>query len=167
MEIENQIQLRPRFEKIVAKSVPAILDKIQKISPDLKPDIYINTLDDHIWISIGKEFKKVYTPQLHLELEDLQNGETKIKGVYSPDPGLWTMFMFLHFVIAGIFIIFGVIAYSNWSLNQPFRIHLAVIILLIIAWFSLYFTARANRKKGMPQARKLEKVMEDIFENAG
>ena len=163
MEIEKQIQLRPRFEKVVPKSVIAITDTVQSLKNSFKPDYIINNMDEHIWIYIGKENKKIYSPHLHLELEELDNGDTKIKGLFGPEPGLWTMFMFLHFVVAGIFIIFGVFAYSNWSLGQPFGIHLAIMILMIIAWFSLYFTARNNRKKGMPQAYELEKVMEEML----
>ncbi len=164
MEIEKQIQLRPRFEKIVPKSTAAITTKAKNLSNSLKPDYIINNLEEHIWIYIGRENKKTYSPHLHLELEELPNGETKIKGLFGPEPGLWTMFMFLHFVVAGVFIIFSVFAYSNWSLGQPFGIHLAIMLLMIVAWFSLYFTARSNRKKGMPQAHELEKVMNQLLD---
>ncbi|MEX0997551.1 MAG: hypothetical protein WDZ45_10920 [Flavobacteriaceae bacterium] len=163
MEIDKQIQLRPRFEKIVPQPVAAILANAKKLNNELKPGFIINNLDEHIWIYIGKENKKTYSPHLHLELEELAEGGTKIKGLFGPEPALWTMFMFLHFVVAGIFIIFGVFAYSNWSLGQPFGIHLGVMFLMIAAWFGLYFTARSNRKKGMPQAHELEKVMEELL----
>ncbi len=163
MEIEKQIPLRPRFEIITLKSVTAITDKAKNLNKSLKPEYILNHLDDHIWIYIGKANKKTYSPHLHLELERLENGDTKVKGLFGPEPGLWTMFIFLHFVVAGIFIIFGVIAYSNWSLGQPFGISLTIMLLMIIAWLSLYFKARSNRKKGMPQARELEKVMEELL----
>lgn len=163
MEIEKQIQLRPRFEKVVRKPVPEIIDTAKRLKDSLKLKYTINILDEHIWIYIGKENKKVYSPHLHLELEELENGDTKVKGLYGPEPGLWTMFIFLHFVVAGIFIIFAVFAYSNRSLGQPYGIHLAIMVLMLIAWFSLYFTARNNRKKGMPQAYELEKVMEEML----
>src|SRR5690606_9950642 len=136
---------------------------VDLIKEKVKPRFIINRLDEHLWIYIGKENKKFYSPHLHLEFEAFENGKTKVKGLFGPDPALWTLFMFLHFVVAGIFIIFGVFAYSNWSLGQPFGIHLAIMLLMIIAWFSLYFTARSNRKKGMPQAREIEKVMNEIL----
>jgi len=164
MEVDNQIQLRPRFEKVVSKTVENIQTDVDLLKQKIKPDFIINRLDEHLWIYIGNEHKKFYSPHLHLELEPLENGKTKIKGLFGPEPALWTMFMFLHFVVAGIFIIFGVFAYSNWSLGQPFTIHLASMLLMIIAWFSLYFTARSNRKKGMPQARELEKVMDQLLD---
>jgi hypothetical protein len=163
MELDNQIQLRPRFEKIVSKSVEDIQTDADLLKQKVKPDFIINRLDEHLWIYIGKEQKKFYSPHLHLEFETLENGETKVKGLFGPDPALWTMFMFLHFVVAGIFIIFGVFAYSNWTLNEPYGIHLAVMGLMVAAWFVLYFIARSNRKKGMPQTRELERVMDELL----
>lgn len=163
MKLDDQIQLRPRFEKVVSKSLEKIQADADALKEKIKPDFIINRLDEHLWIYIGKEHKKFYSPHLHLEFETLEEGKTKVKGLFGPDPALWTMLMFLHFVVAGIFIIFGVFAYSNWSLEQSFAIHIAVMILMVIAWFSLYFIARSNRKKGMPQAHELEKVMDELL----
>lgn len=163
MELDKQIQLRPRFEKTVSKPLEKIQTDADALKEKIKPDFKINRLDEHLWIYIGNEQKKFYSPHLHLEFETRETGETKVKGLFGPDPALWTMFMFLHFVVAGIFIIFGVFAYSNWTLNQPFGIHLAVMSLMIVVWFALYFIARSNRKKGMPQAHELEKVMDELL----
>lgn len=150
MELDKQIQLRPRFEKTVCKTLEKIQNDADALKEKIKPSFKINRLDEHLWIYIGNENKKFYSPHLHLEFETLDNGKTKVKGLFGPDPALWTVFMFLHFVVAGIFIIFGVFAYSNWTLSQPFGIHLTVMVLMIITWFALYFIARSNRKKGMP-----------------
>lgn len=163
MKLDNQIQLRPRFEKVVSKTLENIQADADFLKQKIKPDFTLNRIDEHLWIYIGKEHKKFYSPHLHLEFESLKDGTTKVKGLLGPDPALWTMFMFLHFVVAGIFIIFGVFAYSNWTLNQPFGIHLTVMAMMIVAWFTLYFIARSNRKKGMPQAHELEKVMDELL----
>lgn len=163
MEIEKQIQLRPRFKRITQKSMEAIKERVISLNEKLKPHFVLKQLDEHLWISIGSENKKYYSPHLHIEFEALEDGTTKVKGFYGPEPALWTLFMFLHFVVAGIFIIFGVFAYSNWSLDQPFAIHLIIMVFMFIAWFCLYFIARNNRKKGMPQAHELEKVMEELL----
>ncbi len=164
MEIDKQIQLRPRFERITQESMNVISERVVNLNKNLKPRFYIKQLDEHLWIYVGNDYKKYYSPHLHIEFEPQENGETKVKGLFGPDPGLWTLFMFLHFVVAGIFIIFGVFAYSNWSLEQPFAIHIAVMSLMVIAWFSLYFIARSNRKKGMPQAHQLEGVLNKLLE---
>jgi hypothetical protein len=52
--------------------------------------------------------------------------------------------MFLHFVVAGIFIIFSIITFSKWSLNQPFGFDLLVMFAMVNTWFLLYFIARLN-----------------------
>lgn len=163
MEIEKQLQLRPRFEKTVPKSISAITEKADDLSISLKPDYTVKTFGVHIWISVGNADKKSYSPHLHLELEEVSPNETKIKGLYGPDPGLWTLFVFLHFAVAGIFITFGVVAYSNWSLNQSGLMPVGVMVIMAVAWAGLYFTARSNRKKGLPQARELERIMNQIL----
>jgi hypothetical protein len=38
-----------------------------------------------------------------------------------------------------------------------------VMITMTIVWFLLYFIARYNRNRGIPQARELEKITEDLF----
>src|SRR5690606_22739730 len=142
MKLDNQIQLRPRFEKVVSKTIETIQTDADLLKQKIKPDFIINRLDEHLWIYIGKEKKKFYSPHLYVEFETLEEGKTKVKVLFGPDPALWTMFMFLHFVIAGIFIIFGVFAYSNWTLKEPYGIHLVVMGLMVAAWFTLYFIAR-------------------------
>ena len=55
-------------------------------------------------------------------------------------------------------------AYSHWSLKQPFVIDLAVMGFMVILWFLLYFQARINRKKCAPQMYKLEDLMNRVLE---
>ena len=72
--------------------------------------------------------------------------------------------MFLHFFVGGVFMIFMMMAYSHWSLNQPYMIDLAVMGFMVILWFLLYFQARINRKKCAPQMYNLEELMNRVLE---
>lgn len=163
LEIDKQIPLRPRFEKVVPLSTDTILERCEQFQERLEPDYKVKVSEMHIWIHIGMLNREKYSPHLHLELDPMEDGNTHIRGLYGPDPVLWTLFMFLHFVVAGIFIIFGAIAYSKWTLNQSITFDVMVMITMTIVWFLLYFIARYNRSRGIPQARELEKIMEDIL----
>jgi len=163
MEIDSQIALRPRFEKTIALSIGKIQEKVNACKEKYAPHYNIRQLDEHIWIYIGEVHKKLHSPHLHLELEEIDEHHTKVNGLFGPDPALWTMFVFLHFIIAGIFIIFGVFAYSNWSLKQNYSVEISIMFLMSVTWFALYFIARNIRKKGLPQAKEIEKVMNEIF----
>lgn len=163
MELEDQLPLRYRFEKVVTKSYEDILSSCERLKEAVEPDYKIKISGHHIWLHIGMLHREKHSPHLHLELEKMEDGNTSIRGLYGPDPVLWTMFMFLHFVVAGIFVIFSMIAFSKWSLNQPFGFDLLVMFAMVNVWFLLYFIARLNRKKGLNQARELEQLMERLL----
>ena len=71
---------------------------------------------------------------------------------------------FYIFLVAGIFVIFSVIAYSNYVLKQPTTIDLIVMLLMIIVGFLLYFIAKQIRFKGNGQMNELEGKFLEILE---
>jgi hypothetical protein len=164
MELDNQLSLRYRFDKVVTKSYDDILKSCEQLKETVEPDYKIKVSGHHIWFYIGLLHREKYSPHLHLEIEKMEDGNTFVRGLYGPDPVLWTLFMFLHFVVAGLFVIFSMIAFSKWSLDQPFGFDLLVMFAMVNSWFLLYFIARLNRKKGLNQARELEVLMERILE---
>jgi len=164
MELDNQLSLRYRFDKVVTKSYDDILKSCEQLKETVEPDYKIKVSGHHIWFYIGLLHREKHSPHLHLEIEKMEDGNTFVRGLYGPDPVLWTLFMFLHFVVAGLFVIFSMIAFSKWSLDQPFGFDLLVMFVMVNSWFLLYFIARLNRKKGLNQARELEVLMERILE---
>jgi len=164
MDLEKQIPLRLRFEIETLKPKQAIIENAQQLKEELKPDYQITVSTEHIWLYVGANNKKYYSPHLHLELEEMESSNAiKVKGLFGPDPVLWSFFMFLHFGIALVFIVSGVMGYSNWSLGNSFTLPLWIMGCMVAFWFTLYFIARNNRKKGIPQALELEKVMEQML----
>jgi hypothetical protein len=164
MELDNQLSLRYRFDKVVTKSYDDILKSCEQLKETVEPDYKIKVSGHHIWFYIGLLHREKHSPHLHLEIEKMEDGNTFIRGLYGPDPVLWTLFMFLHFVVGGLFVIFSMIAFSKWSLDQPFGFDLLVMFAMVNSWFLLYFIARLNRKRGLNQARELEVLMERILE---
>lgn len=163
MDAEKSVPLRLRFYREANKPIDEILHKVKTVAPTLKPDYYIKQSDNHLFLFIGESKRQFYSPHLHLEFESLENGNTNIRGLYGPNPMLWTMFMFLHFVVAGIFILFVMIAYSNWSLGKPFYSNLIVMFFMVVIWFVLYGIARYNRTKGIPQMKELEQIFNKLI----
>lgn len=164
MELENTIVLRPRFSKDVPKSMEEILENAAKIKSEVKEDYRIKISGHHIFFFITLAKRKYYSPHLHIELTENENKTTNIKGLFGPDQTVWTFFMFLHFIIAGIFLIFAMIAYSNWVLKQSTTMNFTVMGFMIVFWFALYFQARINRKKCQPQMQKLDELLNRVVE---
>lgn len=162
--MENSIVLRPRFSQDVSKSMEEILKNASKLKNEVKENYRIKISDHHIFFFITLTKRKYYSPHLHVELTENQDKTTNIKGLFGPDQTVWTFFIFLHFIIAGIFLLFSMIAYSHWRLKQSTTLDFIIMGLMVIFWFGLYFQARINRKKCQPQMHELNKLISRIVE---
>ena len=96
-------------------------------------------------------------------MESKGENQTHIRGLFGPDPNLWTFFMFLHFMIAGTFIIFCGIAYSDYVLKKPTAGDLVVMSMMVFAWLLLYVVAKQIRSNGEKQMNDIEKVFLEII----
>ena len=163
MEPEKSIALRPRFELESKNSVEKILERAKTLKSELKSDYQIKIIDEHLYFYFSKEKRKYYSPFLHLELE-ADEGKTIIKGLFGPEQLLWTLFMFLHFIVAGLFLVFSMMAYTHWSLNQSIVLDVVVMTFMVVFWILLYVIARINREKGVPQMHELEDLMYKVLE---
>ena len=163
MEPEKSIALRPRFEVESKKSVEQILERAKNLKSELKSDYQIKIIDEHLYFYFSKEKRKYYSPFLHLELEANED-ITTVKGLFGPEQLLWTLFMFLHFIVAGLFLVFSMMAYTHWSLNQSIVLDIVVMTFMVVFWILLYVIARINREKGVPQMHELEDLMYKVLE---
>ena len=162
MEPEKSIALRPKFEVESKNSVEKILEKALVLKKELIADYQIKIIDEHIYFYFSKAKRKHYSPFLHIELE-ADESKTLVKGLFGPEQLLWTLFMFLHFIIAGLFLVFAMMAYTHWSLGQSLVLDFSIMGIMIVFWFSLYFMARLNREQGVPQMHELEDLMYKVL----
>jgi len=165
MGANNEIRLRLRFYKDVTEDIDIIRQKFENYRINCAEDCHLKIKYNHIWMNMPESKREYWSPHLHLELESKDNNETHIRGLFGPEPTLWTLFMFLHFMVAGIFIIFSAIAYSNYVLKQPTTMDLMVMLLMVIVWFLLYFIAKQMRYKGNGQMNELEGKFLEILES--
>ena len=164
MEQDKELKLRYKFDKVVSKPIEAIMESCEKLKQKVEPDYRIKISELYIRFSIGMLLREKYSPNLKITLEKMEDGNTYIKGTYGPDPVLWFFFILLHVIVALVFLIFAVIVYSKWSLNQPFKFDLMVMFTMTIIWFLLYFVARLNRSKGLDQMKELEKLFNKVID---
>lgn len=168
MDPQHEIRLRLRFFKDISENIEIVRQKFIDRSKVISPDFLIKVRYNHIQFTIKGEKQKYWSPHLTLELEEKEGDEknaTHIRGLFGPSQTMWTFFMFLHFVVAGVFIIFGMMAFSNFSLNEAYLKNIIVMILMIFIWFLLYVIARQMREKGHEQMDELEKLYLEIIEN--
>lgn len=163
MDANNEIRLRLRFYKDISENIDVVRQKFENYKANCAGSYHLKIKHNHIWMNIPEAKREYWSPHLHLELEPKENNETHIRGLFGPDPTLWTLFMFLHFMVAGIFIIFSAIAYSKYVLKQPPIMNLIVMLLMVIVWFLLYFIAKQIRFKGNEQMNELERMFLEVL----
>jgi hypothetical protein len=155
--VPNTIALRPRFQIALSVTNEPVLAAFEDTPT---APFLISRMDDHVFIKFNQEANHFWSPQLHLEIvtdEDAQN--SKIYGLFGPNPTLWTFFMFLHFGVATIFIALGIWTYSSMALDKPYGIQVGLMVFMVLLWFGLYAFGRAGRSKGKPQMHELHDFM--------
>jgi len=162
MSLENDIVLRPRFKIELKKNNQEILSVFEEAKKTQK-DFIISRVDDHVFIKIPKADQHFWSPQLHLEIMEIDKNSSRLFGLFGPNPTVWTMFMFFHFIVAGLFIGFGIWAYTNWTLKTDFAIQLFVAILMIVLWVALYFGGRLGKATGRDQMVLLHNFMNSLL----
>ena len=60
--------------------------------------------------------------------------------------------------------LFVMMAYTHWSLKQSVVLDFSIMAIMVVFWFSLYFMARLNRERGVPQMHELEDLMYRVLE---
>ena len=158
MALPNEIVLRPRFKFDMDMSHENLLHLFESKKKS-QSDFIITRVDDHVFIKFPKHTQHFWSPQLHLEINESGKKKSIVYGLFGPNPTVWTMFMFLHFVVAGLFIAFGIWAYTNATLGSAYAVQLGMALMMVAFWFVLYFAGRLGRTKGKPEMEALFKFM--------
>jgi len=158
----NKILLKPRF-KIQRDEDKAII--IKKFSDEFAQGgnkFLGKIIDHHIVIDVPKAEEHFWSPQLHIEIEEVENNTT-IKGLFGPKPNVWSLFMFIHFAVALAFVVFLVLVYVRWNLKQDYTFALMMSLIMPVLWFVLYFLGRIGRKKGAQQMHEISNFFSEIL----
>ncbi len=162
MELTNDIVLRPRFKIEVNTNHQIVLQAFENLKKN-SPQFIITRVDDHVFLKFPKQQQHFWSPQLHLEINEKDETSSTVCGLFGPNPTVWTLFMFLHFVVAGLFFGFGVWAYTNATLGNDYAMQLFLTLMMVVFWFVLYAAGRMGRAKGKPEMHKLNDFMQNTL----
>lgn len=160
----SEVHLRPRFSIDLAVEHEQILARFQEKINHKKCNFKGKISGSHIFLSIPKKDDHLWSPQLHLELLDEGDGNTKLKGLFGPKPQLWTFFMFIHFVIGTSFLGFLVMLYSRYSLKESLFFPTVMLVVLPFLWMVLYFIGQLGKDTGRKQMEDLHEFMMQVIE---
>lgn len=155
----SEVFLRPRFTIDLDENRDKIL---QKFTDEFKKEgcLFLGKIvDGHIFISVSKKDEHFWSPQLHLEIIEKTEKTALLKGLFGPKPQVWTLFMFVHFVIGVSFLGFSALLYTNISLNESVFFPLIMVVFLPLIWVLLYFLGKIGKDTGKNQMKKLHEFM--------
>ena len=162
MSTTNEIVLRPRFKIELEQNNESVLQDFEN-KKKTQSEFIISRVDDHVFIKFPKKDQHFWSPQLHLEINKTDENTSTLHGLFGPNPTVWTMFMFFHFIVASLFIAFGIWGYTNWSLKSDYGIQLLIALLMIVSWVVLYVIGRLGKATGKEQMHLLYDFMNKIL----
>ncbi len=154
MSLGEEIILRPRFKRTIPENNETILKRLED-SKSKQSDFVVSRIDNHVFIRIPKNKQHFWSPQLHIEVDEIDDNSCELYGLFGPSPTVWTFFMFLHFLVVCLFIGFGIWAYTNAILENSFVLQVVLMILMVFIWFVLYFGGRMGKATGRPEMIEL------------
>lgn len=163
IQVSNDIVIRPRFQIELDIPNEEALNAFETISK-LQSNFIVSRVDEHVFIKFPKSKQTLWTPQLHLEINEITPETSKVYGLFGPSPTLWLMFIFLHLILAVVAIGFGIWLYSNWSLGVPFFMQTTVLIVVLCIWVLLYIFGRLGRAGVQPEMKQLKEFMDFVLD---
>jgi len=155
----SEVFLRPRFSIDLKEDYLVVLNCFSDAFKKEEISFRGNIVDGHIFISVSKKDEHFWSPQLHLEIIENTENTTILKGLFGPKPQVWTLFMFVHFVIGILFLGFAVMFYSRWSLKESLVLPGVMMFFLPLIWTLLYFLGKIGKDTGKNQMKDLHDFM--------
>ena len=103
--LPNDIVLRPRFQIQLDAAKESALNSFENA---IQEPFLVKRIDDHVFIKFNKKNMHFWSPQLHLEINEVDDNNSRLYGLFGPNPTLWTFFIFIHFGVGTFFVIFGI-----------------------------------------------------------
>ena len=163
MLLENEIILRPRFKFDIEYNNEKLLELFDA-TKSTQSNFIVSRVDDHVFIKIPKAKQQFWSPQLHLEINKIEHNKSQLYGLFDPNPTVWTLFMFLHFAVAGLFIALCIWAYSNYALKVDYSLQIWGMVLMIVLWFVLYFSGRVSKASNQKEMTDLYTFMSSVLD---
>jgi hypothetical protein len=157
-----QWQLRLRFYEESETPPTALLAQIKK---DLQAegDVCGGWVAEHMaHLKIPENERHYWSPQLTLQVEKRGDG-SYIRGLYGPNPTVWTMFVFFYTLFAVIGLIGTIFGLSQLQLGYPAWALWALPISLV-AIAALYLAARRGQRIGSQQTHILDRFWRQSLE---
>jgi hypothetical protein len=158
---EPEFHVRPRFRRESSYSADEIQQRFSRALEDTACPCLGRVIEGHATLFVPKEDRHYWSPQLSLSFEGNETG-TLIRGLFSPRPQVWTMFVAFYSIIGFAALIILVFGLSYWSLGKSAAILWWVPVLAAL-YLSLYLVAYFGQRLGRDQMKMIQKFVDNVL----
>ncbi len=137
--------------------------RLQKMIQDPPATLQGHIVDNHIILDITAEYQHYWSPQLNFRVEEDETHpeQSIVSGLIGPKPTVWTLFIFIYFIIGVGGLFASTVGVSKWLLGE-YSIWLLTIPLTLV----LMLSARAVGKYGERLATDQTEWMKQFVRSA-
>ncbi|MCB9274434.1 MAG: hypothetical protein H6564_10365 [Lewinellaceae bacterium] len=136
------IEIRPRFQQQLALSPSEAIERLRAALQQPGIDIIGAFMEHHVVLRFPPEKQHYWSPQLALELEEMEGGALLRRLFCSVRrPSVWLMFMFMYSILGMLSLFVAIMGFSQVSLGLSAPILWTLPIAAVLVLF-LYFSAK-------------------------
>ncbi|RZJ73512.1 hypothetical protein [Flavobacterium sp.] len=150
-----------QFKKPSGKTPEQIRQACEQLELVGNSDYIVKHNGKHIWIEVAEQKQEVWSPLLHLEVNE-QNDTTYVKGQYVENPVLWATLLVARLVTFAVFFLSAASLAFKWYSERDFDTEILLMAAMTTVWFGLYLISRWNRRLSSKQAAELRDFMDNM-----
>lgn len=160
--------MRPQFAYDFPIDEDRALELLKGIMDTNDHPIEGRTAGNHLMLVIPTKDRHFWSPWLNIETLRIQDSEhTTIKGRFSPNPSVWTGFMFMYSTLAVLVALAFVFGLSQLVLQKPAWAFL-LIIPAVLSAAAMYWASLVGQHLAQNQMQLLYRVtLETLAKDAG
>lgn len=156
----TSFRIRPRFRFTTKSSPEQIKKEMEEKLKTTHESFLFKSVPGHFIVKIKGEEKHYWSPHLHIVFEKLPNGNTLIRGLYGPNPNIWTLFALLYGSVLLSILFIGFYEGAQYSLGIISSFSWTIPILIGLG-ISMYLISQLGQKLGAEQTFALHHFLED------
>lgn len=161
----DKIRTRPRF-KIYTDASPEQYNSVLKKLLTEQQDFSGNVNSETAYITVKNGSEDYWSPRLSLRAEK-EDEKTVIRGIFGPNPSVWTFFMFLYFVFGILWMVFITLWFVGRQIGSDYGWALPVSFVMLLLILGVYAAAQFGQKKAKPEMEKLRTFALESVKNIG
>ena len=152
-------RLRPRFEMQVPHTTSEALARMNRRLAEPENSCVGETAGNHIYLKINNHLRRIWSPQLNLEVIDDDAGSI-IHGHFAPRSDIWTLVVAIYAMSAFTVAMGLLFAASQWMLNMEAWAIWPVLGALVVSLI-VYILALIGQKLSEDQMQMLLHYVEE------